>query len=174
MQQKCITLLQSRTKIEHNCITFTYRSLVDESEPSNAALCLASTWLNWFSMSIKQSLSGYIREHLSTIEHQIDIGIRHESIVENLQSNGLDVDLGTFRTALYRARKKAQNSTPRPTSTAPAPTAPIKKESKERIEEVTTEDNESGPTHRPTDIDAILKGPQSIGHLTKIGKRGRK
>ena len=129
-------------------------------------------------MSIKQSLSGYIREHLSTIEHQIDIGIRHESIVEKLQSNGIDVDLGTFRTALYRARKKAQTATPRPNpeTRAPAPAAPrpVKKESEASFEEDTVTNNESGPTHRPTDIDAILKGPQSIGHLTKIGKRGRK
>lgn len=58
-------------------------------------------------MKTDQSLAGYIREHLSTIESRLKIGIRQEVILQELQQVGYpNTKIQTFRNLLYRARKK--------------------------------------------------------------------
>lgn len=59
-------------------------------------------------MKTDQSLAGYIREHLSTIEARLKVGIRQEVILQELQDVGYpNTTIQTFRNLLYRARKKA-------------------------------------------------------------------
>lgn len=58
-------------------------------------------------MKTDQSLAGYIREHLSTIEARLKVGIRQEVILQELQDVGYpNTTIQTFRNLLYRARKK--------------------------------------------------------------------
>jgi hypothetical protein len=73
-------------------------------------------------MKTDQSLAGYIREHLSSIEARLKVGIRQEVILQELQDVGYqNTTIQTFRNLLYRARKKAL-------------TEPIEKEKAPKIE----------------------------------------
>lgn len=59
-------------------------------------------------MKTDQSLAGYIREHLTTIEERLKNGIRQEVILQELRQVGYpNTAIQTFRNLLYRARKKA-------------------------------------------------------------------
>ena len=58
-------------------------------------------------MRAKQSLSGFIREHLISLEAQLYAGIRQEVIVEELEAKGFPTTLASFRTLLFRARFRA-------------------------------------------------------------------
>jgi hypothetical protein len=58
-------------------------------------------------MKSQQSLAGFIREHLATIEARLDVGIRQEVIVQELAEKGYTTTLPSFRNLIYRARKKA-------------------------------------------------------------------
>ena len=58
-------------------------------------------------MRAKQSLSGFIREHLVLLEAQLFAGIRQEVIIEELEAKGFATSLACFRTLLYRARLDA-------------------------------------------------------------------
>ena len=53
------------------------------------------------------SIGAQIRRLLPKIEAAIESGASHEQIVETLRESGIDISLATFRSALYRARKKA-------------------------------------------------------------------
>jgi hypothetical protein len=53
------------------------------------------------------SIGAQIRRLLPKIETAVQAGATHEQIVHTLQETGIDVSLNTFRSALYRARKKA-------------------------------------------------------------------
>lgn len=68
-------------------------------------------------MKLKQSLAGYIREHLNELEARLENGIRQEVIVEELAEKGYETTLQTLRNLIYRARKrrslKAQADQPR-------------------------------------------------------------
>ena len=52
------------------------------------------------------SIGARIRRLLPKIEAAIEAGATHNQIVETLRETGIDVSLNTFRSALYRARKK--------------------------------------------------------------------
>jgi len=52
------------------------------------------------------SIGAQIRRLLPKIENAIEAGATHEQIVETLCESGIDLSLATFRSALYRARKK--------------------------------------------------------------------
>ena len=52
------------------------------------------------------SIGARIRRLLPKIEAAIEAGATHVQIVETLRETGIDVSLNTFRSALYRARKK--------------------------------------------------------------------
>lgn len=61
----------------------------------------------------KQSLAGYVREHLTSIEAQLDVGVRQEVLIEDLAKVGYEgVSLQTFRTVLWRARQSAAAKPP--------------------------------------------------------------
>ena len=53
------------------------------------------------------SIGARIRRLLPKIETAVQAGATHEQIVHTLRETGIDVSLNTFRSALYRARKKA-------------------------------------------------------------------
>ena len=55
-------------------------------------------------MSVKQSISGYIRQNLAEIENKLHYGYTHEFMVEELNKLGIKINVVTFRTMLYRAR----------------------------------------------------------------------
>lgn len=102
------------------------------------------------STNFKQSVSGYIRQNLASIESKISVGIRHESIIEEINSNGFNIDIGTFRTCLYRARKSStskKNDTP-----------VLINENEDLLTTANTESTEldSPVSHHPSDIDAII------------------
>jgi hypothetical protein len=54
------------------------------------------------------SIGAQIRRLLPKIEAAMAAGASHEQIVQTLRETGIDVSMNTFRSALYRARKKAQ------------------------------------------------------------------
>ena len=56
------------------------------------------------------SISAQIRRLLPKIEAAIEAGATHEQIVETLRESGIDISLNTFRSTLYRARKKASKT----------------------------------------------------------------
>lgn len=58
-------------------------------------------------MKLAQSLAGYIRQHLTEIEERLEVGIRQEVIVSELEANGYKTTLKGFRNFLYRARIRA-------------------------------------------------------------------
>lgn len=84
---------------------------------------------------MKQSIAGYIRQHLEEIEQKIHIGIRHESIVEEIKNSGVDIDLAKFRTYLYRARKSLRSAETPPTPTHQAKTSNQPQEKKPKPQE---------------------------------------
>lgn len=70
-------------------------------------------------MKPPQSLAGYIRQHLPDLEKRLEVGIRQEVIVAELQANGYPTTtLKGFRNFLYRARQRAQQK--KAASPAPA------------------------------------------------------
>lgn len=65
----------------------------------------------------QQSIAGYMREHLATIEGKLSIGVKQETIVEELEKAGFKTTLKNFRNELCRARKK----NPSPATPPPLP-----------------------------------------------------
>jgi hypothetical protein len=55
----------------------------------------------------EQSLGAQIRRLLPKIEKAIESGATHEEIVATLGESGIPMSLATFRSALYRARKRS-------------------------------------------------------------------
>jgi ribosomal protein L19E len=55
----------------------------------------------------EQSIGAQIRRLLPKIEKAIESGATHEEIVATLGESGISMSLATFRSALYRARKRA-------------------------------------------------------------------
>ena len=54
------------------------------------------------------SIGAQIRRLLPKINAAMAAGATHEQIVQTLRETGIDVSMNTFRSALYRARKRAQ------------------------------------------------------------------
>ena len=54
------------------------------------------------------SIGAQIRRLRPKIEAAMAAGASHEQIVDTLRATGIDISMNTFRSALYRARKKAQ------------------------------------------------------------------
>lgn len=90
-------------------------------------------------MKPPQSLAGYIRQHLTELEERLEVGLRQEVIVAELQAHGYTTTLKGFRNFLYRARLRAAKkavavpATPSPKESKNAPsvtskTTQIKKE----------------------------------------------
>ena len=52
------------------------------------------------------SIGAQIRRLLPKIENAIEAGATHEQIMETLRESGIELTIATFRSALYRARKK--------------------------------------------------------------------
>ncbi|EJW5843903.1 hypothetical protein OCK05_004367 [Salmonella enterica subsp. enterica serovar Kentucky] len=65
------------------------------------------------------TLAGKLRELMPEIDRQVRAGVQHDDIVETLNANGFDVNLNTFRSYLYRYRKKtrADEGQPEPQQT---------------------------------------------------------
>ena len=82
---------------------------------------------------------GQLRELLPLIDIKIAAGERHEDILEILEQNGLSMSFETYKTTLYRIRKKQVS--PPITQTQPQiqHIAPIPESSHEVIHETTTE-----------------------------------
>jgi hypothetical protein len=54
------------------------------------------------------TVGAQIRRLLPKIEAAMAAGASHEQIVQTLRETGIDVSMNTFRSALYRARRKAR------------------------------------------------------------------
>lgn len=74
-----------------------------------------------------QSFAGYVRERLTDIESQLDVGVRQEAILDGLvQTGGYEgVSLQTFRTVLWRARQTAARKTPAAPLQGVKPPSPV-------------------------------------------------
>ncbi|ECT3230458.1 hypothetical protein D1336_21485 [Salmonella enterica subsp. enterica serovar Heidelberg] len=55
-----------------------------------------------------KTIAAKLRELMPEIDRQVRAGVQHDDIVETLNANGFDVNLNTFRSYLYRYRKKAR------------------------------------------------------------------
>ena len=126
-------------------------------------------------MKPPQSLAGYIRQHLTELEERLEVGVRQEVIVSELEAHGYKTTLKGFRNFLYRARIRAAQKT----VTVPAKPSPIKEKkhapsiAKIHVEK---EDESTTPigTHRPTDLDAIHDQEVDLRSLAKLAKRNRR
>lgn len=58
-------------------------------------------------MRRSQSLAGYIRQHLHQLEARLEVGIRQEVLIAELEIHGYKTTLQGFRNFLYRARVRA-------------------------------------------------------------------
>jgi hypothetical protein len=54
---------------------------------------------------MKQSATGFIKQHLTEIAEQRYRGYSQELFIEKMQANGIEVNLNTFRVLLHRVRK---------------------------------------------------------------------
>lgn len=123
-------------------------------------------------MKPPQSLAGYIRQHLKELEERLEVGVRQEVIVAELESHGYKTTLKGFRNFLYRARIRATKKA------VAAPTKPVPKKEPEHAPQVaqneTEKEDESTTTigsHRPTDLDAIHDQEVDLRSLAKLAKR---
>jgi hypothetical protein len=53
---------------------------------------------------VKQSLAGYIRQHLAELETRMEYGVKQVSLVEELNALGYATTITAFRNYLARAR----------------------------------------------------------------------
>lgn len=122
---------------------------------------------------MKQSASGYIRQHLAEIEKNIEFGIKHESIVEQINKDGITIDLATFRTSLYRARKSKANKLASftPPLQNEAYTQPKPKEQIRPEEKTPPKPTKEEIVSNPRELDKILNATVDLGALAKIGKK---
>ncbi len=63
-----------------------------------------------------KTLAARLRRLMPDIDAQVRAGIRHEEIIEALKAGGVDLNLNTFRSYLYRYRRNKQSVAPRPAS----------------------------------------------------------
>jgi hypothetical protein len=55
----------------------------------------------------QQSLTGYVREHLRRLEHELSSGVPYEALAAAVRAAGFgEIPLRTIRTAVYRTRKE--------------------------------------------------------------------
>ncbi len=71
----------------------------------------------------RMTLAAKLRELMPEIDRQVRAGVQHDDIVETLNANGFDVNLNTFRSYLYRYRKKARASERQPEPAQATPKA---------------------------------------------------
>jgi len=75
-----------------------------------------------------RSSSSTLRELMPVIDPQIRRGVRHEDILATLYAGGIDVNIHTFRSALYAYRKRQREGgvreEPRGGKTLPSEPAP--------------------------------------------------
>ena len=123
-------------------------------------------------MKPPQSLAGYIRQHLQELEERLEVGVRQEVIVAELEAHGYKTTLKGFRNFLYRARTRAAKKTVTASAT-PAPkkepehALPVAQNQTEKEDESTT----TIGSHRPTDLDAIHDQEVDLRSLAKLAKR---
>lgn len=121
-------------------------------------------------MKPPQSLAGYIRQHLQELEERLEVGVRQEVIVAELEAHGYKTTLKGFRNFLYRARIRAAKKTataPTKVKKEPEHAPPIAQNPPEKEDESTTEIG----SHRPTDLDAIHDQEVDLRSLAKLAKR---
>jgi hypothetical protein len=61
------------------------------------------------SKSSARTRRGVIRERLADIERKMELGYRHQAIVDALAADGHPMSLAVFRDALYQARRRARH-----------------------------------------------------------------
>jgi hypothetical protein len=99
------------------------------------------------------SIGAQIRRLLPKIEAAIDSGASHEQLVETLRESGIDISLATFRSALYRARKKTAKGQGGGSG---------KGDSGSGAKADTSAGKTAGPAPEPRDPLAVPKGPKSF------------
>ncbi len=57
-----------------------------------------------------KTLAAKMRRLMPQIDRRVREGVRHEEIVQTLNANGLTLNLNTFRSYLYRYRKKMRGA----------------------------------------------------------------
>ena len=71
----------------------------------------------------KRTLTGLIRDRLEGIEERLEIGIRQETIIDELRMEGFQTTAASFRNLLAKARKwrneKHAKSLPKPLQNRP-------------------------------------------------------
>lgn len=71
--------------------------------------------------------AGRLRELMPTIEAKVASGVRHEDILDALNSHGFDLTERTYKTYLYRFRKEVKTGKKKPP--VPSPSATVKSSS---------------------------------------------
>lgn len=67
-----------------------------------------------------KTLAAKLRGVMPEIDKRVREGVQHEEIIETLNASGFDLKLNTFRSYLYRYRKKLQSRPASPGKAKPA------------------------------------------------------
>ena len=125
-------------------------------------------------MKHPQSLAGLIRQRLAFLEQSIEYGIRHQTLLNELNRQGFEASIGTFRTSLWRARCwwRDQMQTPNQSvRTGLTDTTLSSKESQPvgEIARATTQEKQHKPTEKestrikvPTQLTSVSDGEPDI------------
>src|SRR6218665_2195421 len=100
-------------------------------------------------MKPPQSLAGYIRQHLKELEERLEVGVRQEVIVAELEAHGYKTTLKGFRNFLYRARIRAAQKTV-PASAKP-PSQKEKKQKEKKIRKISKKKKRQKETGNSTE-----------------------
>jgi hypothetical protein len=112
------------------CISHAWCFVADDKAtppPQPGSVAAAEAALDRLAARLRPpSIGAQIRRLLPKIEATIASGASHEQIVETLRESGTELSLKTFRSALYRARKRAQRGGRKEGAAGDAPAAPAK------------------------------------------------
>jgi hypothetical protein len=116
----------------------------------------------------KRSKAARLRDVIDEVEAALSAGVSQTSVVEELAEQGLDIPIGSFRTALKRIRQQRGKrslaaSAPNAVST---PTTSLV-----GIEPAREADNSVQGSHNPADLDKIIGATPDMAALAKLGKK---
>ncbi|MEM8515364.1 hypothetical protein RCH14_004725 [Massilia sp. MP_M2] len=130
----------------------------------------------------QRSKSGRLRTLLPAIEASIAAGLSLEVILAELNSQGLDMQIGSFKSTLYRIRQKKPTSIPLPAPALPVTLtpktegiiAPSEQHADEPADVIEESDNLTPKQRREKIADKYVTPQSSNSLLNKFNKKETK
>ena len=123
--------------------------------------------------------AGRLRELMPTIEAKVASGVRHEDILDALNSHGFDLTERTYKTYLYRFRKAVKTGKPHPPPSMLSPAVHEDRSSgeakgvAETVPETEPKDSVITASSR-AELEKVIQGTPDLDQLAKAFKKGRK